>query len=109
MGSVIEINDTLKLTRDEGLPATPKLGEVYAFTKSERRLYHLKPTRVFLVEEKQGLWNFIGHAEILELTMDAEKDQTRGRFVITQIYERDYALMLNKREAPAGKGFVPEG
>jgi hypothetical protein len=62
VGSKIEINDTLKLTYDEGLPREPKVGEVYTFCKSERRLYHLKPTRAFLVEERQGLWNFIGHA-----------------------------------------------
>jgi hypothetical protein len=104
VGSKIEINDTLKLTADEGLPSAPKLGEIYSFYKAERRLYHLKPTRVFLVEDKEGLWNFIGHAQILELTIDAVKEQTRGRFVITKIYDRTYALTLNKIEAPAGKG-----
>ncbi len=109
MGSTIEINDTLKLNRDEGLPQEPKLGETYAFRKAERRLYHLKPTRVFLVEERQGLWNFIGHAEIIELTIDAAKDETRGKFRITKIYSRDYAQTINKHEAPAGKGLSAEG
>ncbi|HEU0117366.1 MAG TPA: hypothetical protein VFR09_01925 [Alphaproteobacteria bacterium] len=106
MGSLIEINDTLKLTIEEGLPREPRLGGTYNFHKTERRLYHLKPTRVFLVEDRQGKWNFIGHAEISELTIDAEKNETRGTFIITQIYDRDYAAQLNAREAPKGKGLI---
>ena len=104
MGSVIEINDTLKLTREEGLPPAPKLGETYRFHKSERRLYNLKPTRVFLVEERNGFWNYIGHAQIAELTIDAEKNETRGSFTVTKLYSREEAALLNKTEAPDGKG-----
>ena len=108
MGSTIELNDTLKLTPVEGLPVDPQVGQVYAFQKDGRRLYHLAPTRVFLVEDRDGKWNYLGHAHLLELTIDAEKNQTRGKFRITQIYPRDYARLANQYEAPAGKGLNGE-
>jgi hypothetical protein len=104
MGSIIEINDTLKLTHDEGMPFIPEEGKVYEFCKSDRRLFHLKPVRVFLVEEREDKWNFIGQAQVIELTIDAEKNETRGKFVISKIYPRDYAMLLNKYDAPEGKG-----
>ena len=104
MGSQLEINDTLKLTPAEGLPSDMQVGQVYTFKKDGRRLYHLSPTRVFLVEDRDGLWNFIGHAHVLELTLDAEQNQTRGKYRITRIYPPDFARMANQHEAPQGKG-----
>jgi hypothetical protein len=106
MGSTIELNDTLKLTPAEGLPTDPQMGPVYAFQKSGRRLFHLAPTRVFLVEDRAGRWNYLGHAHVLELTIDAEHDQTRGRFRITQLYPRDYAALANQHDAPPGRGLT---
>lgn len=103
MGSQIEINDTLKLTRLEGLPAEPCEGAVYEFRKRGRRLYHLAPARVFLVEETGVGWNYLGHAHVLELTLDAEQDETRGRYRVVALYPRDYALLVNRHEAPAGR------
>ena len=44
----------------------------------------------------------------VELTIDAAKDETRGTFRITQLYPRDYASMLNRYEAPVGKGLPAE-
>lgn len=106
MGSEIEINDTLKLTPAEGLPADPREGATYTFQKAGRRLYHLAPTRVFLVEDRAGAWNFIGHAHVLSLTLDAEHDQTHGRFRITTLYPRDYAALANRYDAPPGRGLT---
>ncbi|MCE9616548.1 MAG: hypothetical protein K8T26_19915 [Lentisphaerae bacterium] len=106
MGSTIELNDTLKLTPAEGLPVNPQVGQVYEFRKDGRRLYHLAPTRVFLVEDRAGRWNYLGHAHVLELTIDAERDQTRGKYRITQLYPPDYAMLANQYEAPAGKGLT---
>lgn len=106
MGSTIEINDTLKLTAEEGLPLRPEEGRPYAFRKAGRRLYHLKPVRVFLVEDRGGKWNFIGQAQVTELTIDAERDETRGRFMIAKLYPRDYASLMNRYDAPEGKGDV---
>lgn len=104
MGSSIEINDTLKLKRGAGFPSDIQLGGEYGFTLPGRRLFHLKPVRVFLVEEIDGKWNFAGQALILEQTIDAERDETRGRFVVTSLYPPDYAALVNRYEAPAGKG-----
>ncbi len=106
MGSQLEINDTLKLTPAEGLPVDPQVGPVYAFKKDGRRLYHLAPTRVFLVEDRAGRWNYLGHAHVLELTVDAEQNQTRGKFRITQLYPPDYARLVNQHDAPPGKGLT---
>jgi hypothetical protein len=104
MGSMIEINDTLKLKRGDGFPAGIKEGGEYRFKLPGRRLFHLKPVRVFLVEEIDGKWTFVGQAMILEQTIDAEQDETRGRYVVAALYPADYAALMNKHEAPAGKG-----
>ena len=104
MGSSIEINDTLKLKRGDGFPPDVREGCDYTFSLPGRRLFHLKPVRVFLVEEIEGRWNFVGQALILEQTIDAERDVTRGRFVVTSLYPRDYVALMNRHEAPAGKG-----
>ena len=106
MGSSIEINDTLKLKRGEGYPPDIREGCEYTFSLPGRRLFHLKPVRVFLVEEIEGRWNFVGQALILEQTIDAEQDITRGRFRVTSLYPKDYAALMNRHEAPKGKGYV---
>lgn len=105
MGSSIEINDTLKLRRGAGFPPDIREGGEYAFTLSGRRLFHLMPVRVFLVEEIEGRWNFAGQALILEQTIDAAKDETRGRYKVTRLYPADHVAFMNRYEAPAGKGW----
>lgn len=105
MGSKIEINDTLKLKRGTGFPARIKLNGIYKFTIPERRIYHLHPVRVFLVEEIDGKWNFTGHAMILKQTIDALRDETSGVFQVVSLYPAEHVKMLNKHDAPAGKGY----
>jgi len=105
MGSMIEINDTLKLKRGDGFPPDIKVGGEYSFKLPGRRLLHLKPVRVFLVEEIDGKWSFVGQALILEQTIDAERDETRGRYVVAALYPSDYAALMNRHEAPTGKGY----
>ena len=106
MGSSIEINDTLKLKRGGGFPPDIREGGVYSFTLPGRRLFHLKPVRVFLVEEIDGKWNFVGQAMIHEQTIDAERDETRGRSSVTSLYPEDYAALMNLHEAPDEKGYL---
>ena len=106
MGSLIEINDTLKLKRGEGFPDKIEIGKQYFFRIDEKRLFHLKPVRVFLVEEIDGLWNYKGHAVILEQTIDAIQNETRGIFEAIAIYPKEYSMLANKFEAPAGKAFA---
>lgn len=108
MGSKIEFNDTLKLKRNAGFPPEAKEGERYSFSIEGRRLYHLTPVRVFLVEEVAGKWNFVGQAQILELTIDAVRDETRGTFQVSKVYPREYAWQVNRIDAPNGLGMVPE-
>ncbi len=106
MGSRIEINDTLKLKRGDGFPTHIELGGIYSFIIPERRLYHLKPVRVFLVEEIDGKWNFVGQAMILEQTIDAVREETRGVFQVSALYPAEYVEMMNRYDAPPGKGYV---
>lgn len=104
MGSFIEINDTLKLTAAEGFPAQVELGGRYSFRKSGRRLFHLRPVRVFLVEEIAGKWKMWGHALIDELTIDAVRDETAGVFEVSLLYPEEHRRVLTEFGAPAGKG-----
>jgi len=106
MGSSLEFNDTLKLKRGNGFPTEISLGSTHPFCIQGRRIYHLSPVRVFLVEEVDGLWNFVGQAMILRETIDAEKNETSGVFQITKIYSSEYAAQLNLNDAPQGKGFT---
>ena len=105
MGGVIEINDTLKLRRGDGFPSPIVAGCRYSFSIEGRRLYHLSPIRVFLVEEIAGKWNFIGHALILEQTVDAVRNITTGVFEVAKWYSPEHAHNLNEYDAPMGKGY----
>lgn len=109
MGSSIEINDTLKLKRGRGFPKKVRLGETCEFVIPGRRLYHLKPIRVFLVEEIDGQWNFVGHVMILELTIDAVREETRGVFQVSLLYPPEHVKLANKFDAPPGKGYLVGG
>lgn len=106
MGSRIELNDTLKLPRGSGFPENVEIGGVYTFTVDGRRIYNLSPSRVFLVEEVDGKWNYIGHALVLDQRIDAASETTAGRFKVTRIYPRDYAMLMNDHEAPPGRGYA---
>lgn len=101
MGSIIEVNDTLMLTRDQGFPFELNYerhvenpinveslhGKVFDFKdKSDIRLYHGKPVRVFLAERKGDKTLYWGRAEMIELTYDFLKRTTSGRYVISYIY-----------------------
>lgn len=110
MGHLIELNDTLKLKRGAGFPEHLEVGGVYDFSVAGRRLYNLKPTRVFLVEEIDGQWNMVGHAMILRQTIDAVAERTTGQFEVSQLYPPEYVRLVNRFDTPAGKGYdVPPG
>ena len=130
MGSHIEVNDTLQISREEGFPGevldflahqqTPVnieslKGRLFSFRdKKGARIYHLDPVRVFLVENINGKWLFWGKCVIESQTiykdLDAEKNWhgewlTKGRFEITDIYESEYQKIFTERESPAGKNY----
>lgn len=104
MGSFIEVNDTLKLKRGQGFPEELKQGVRYSFKVHGKRLYNLYPSRVFLVEEVEGKWNYVGHGLVMEQTIDAVNDETRGVFEVKFLYSPEYSQLANMYEAPAGKG-----
>ncbi len=106
MGQLIEINDTLKLKLGSNKPDHFKADKIYPFEVKGKRMYNLYPTRVFLVEEVHGKWNYVGHAKILSQTIDAEKDITYGKFKVTKIYTEEYKLLVNKNEPPEGKSYA---
>ncbi len=101
MGSSIEINDTLQITRAQGFPkslvyethkntpytAKQFAGQVFTFeSKAGIRIYKTPPVRNFLVENIDGKWLYWGLVHIVSLSHDNIKKTTSGTFVITYIY-----------------------
>lgn len=97
MGSFIEINDTLRITKEQGFPdeldvtkhlQTPyKLDDfkdkVFEFKgKKDIRVYKIPPVRNFLVEEIDGKWLYWGRCHIVEVHHDYVKGETSGKFKI---------------------------
>lgn len=101
MGNIIEINDTLQLTKEQGFPIELDLenhlknpyktedfsGKIFQFrNKLEIRIYKVPPVRNFLVENKSGKWIYWGLVHILEIIHDYTKKTTGGKFKIIYIY-----------------------
>lgn len=101
MGSFIEINDTLRITKEQGFPAeldyekhqiTPFTadmfeGKVFSFhDKPNIRLYKVPPVRNFLVQDIGGKWLYWGLVHIIEVTHDNIKQTTSGKFTILSLY-----------------------
>lgn len=119
MGSVIEFNDTLQLTTEQGFPkelerkrhlqkpftANDFTGRVFAFTKPDLRIFHPAPTRVFLVHNINGKWLYWGRCHIIEQTIHADTKSTTGTFVITKIYEPEYQKAISQHEVSPGKEY----
>ncbi len=111
MGSLIEINDTLQLTREQGFPVDFELEQhlnipyktedvldkVFKFkNKSGIRIYKVPPVRNFLVENKNGNWVYWGLIHILEITHDYINKTTSGKFKIIYLYSPDEMKMAHK-------------
>lgn len=60
MGSLIEINDMLKFKCGEELLGGLEIGVIFFFVKEGWWFYYFSLIWVFLVEEVEGKWNFIG-------------------------------------------------
>jgi len=100
MGSFIEINDTLQLTKAQGFPSELSLekhvekpysldefkDKIFAFQgKQDIRIYKIPPVRNFLVENREGKWIYWGQVHILEVTCDYVNKTTSGKFKIIRI------------------------
>lgn len=104
MGSLIEINDTLRITRAQGFPQELDLeahlqtpyslaaveGKVFRFTaKPKLRLYHVPPVRNLLVEDVDGKWVYWGLCYILSTEHNYETQETSGTFKIVRLNTPD--------------------
>ena len=121
MGSVIEINDTLKISKERGFPKDLALedhvnnpessrrfvGSDFIFCNKDKRYYIDLPARVFLVEEvDNGKWLYWGNAQILEQTI--REKMTTGVYRITKIYQPDFQRQITIEESPKGKSYFEE-
>lgn len=100
MGSFIEINDTLQITKDQGFPEELDLEKhlskpykaqdfkdrVFEFKdKPKVRIYKLPPVRNFLVENRGGKWIYWGLIQVIEITHDNLSQTTSGKYKIIYI------------------------
>ena len=100
MGSIIELNDTLQITREQGFPAELDVdahlkkplraedftGRVFEFAnKKNIRVYHMPPVRNFLVENRGGKWIYWGLVHIFDVLHNAD-GTTSGKFKILYLY-----------------------
>jgi hypothetical protein len=100
MGSFVELNDTLQITREQGFPKELDLGKhlktpfttemfkdkIFEFhDKPDVRVYQQSPTRNFFVENRDGKWIYWGLVEILEITCNYVKKTTSGKYKIKYI------------------------
>lgn len=113
MGSLVELNDTLQITKEQGFPRDLDLNthlknpykikdfknKIFKFQKKSKiRNYQQPPVRNFLVENKNGKWIYWGLIQITEITHDYLKQTTSGKFKIIYIYtpeemEKAYQLI----------------
>ena len=100
MGSYIEVNDTLQITKEQGFPEQLKIEEhlekpfraedfqdfIFEFkNKPNVRIYHRPPVRNFLVENVDGKWIYWGLVHIVEVKHDYINETTSGKFKIIYI------------------------
>ncbi len=115
MGSLIEINDTLQISSEQGFPkeldyekhkikpftAGDFKDRIFEFRdKPKIRIYKLPPVRNFLVQNINGKWLYWGLIYITEVVHDNLKGTTSGKFKIIYIYtpeEMKYAHRLIDR------------
>ncbi|WP_212005304.1 hypothetical protein [Chitinophaga sp. HK235] len=128
---MIEINDTLLITTEQGFPDNilhlekhikepvtidQVRGKLFSFYKKERvRIYQTDPVRVYLVQNIDGKWLFWGKIYIQSQSINKKLDaqgnwkvddwETSGTFIITDLYDPAYQQEFTKRESPAGKSY----
>jgi hypothetical protein len=100
MGSFIEINDTLQISKEQGFPESLDYeshkiknfrssdfdGKIFEFkNKPSIRLYQAPPVRNFLVENIDGKWLYWAQIHILEIKHDYVNKTTSGKFKIIHI------------------------
>lgn len=100
MGSYVELNDTLRISKEQGFPVELDLlrhletpiefaeveGRTFNFTDKEAiRVYQQPPVRNFLVEDVNGKWVYWGKCEIVTINHDYITKKTSGTFRIISL------------------------
>lgn len=100
MGSFIELNDTLRITKEQGFPASLDIAQhlqhpynfadyedkIFEFkAKDKIRVYKQPPVRNFLAEDLDGKWLYWGLCYILEIHHDYINDVTSGKYKIIRL------------------------
>ena len=100
MGSFIELNDTLRISKSQGFPSEldlqkhlespysienfeEKVFDFYA--KPTIRVYQQPPVRNFLVEDINGKWVYWGKCFIIEIHHNYITKETSGKYKIISI------------------------
>lgn len=111
MGSLVEMNDTLQLTTEQGFPVEldyekHERGEIdtgllldktFSFRwKLGIRLYQSPSVRNFLVHNIEGKWLYWGLVQILKLEHDHEKKTTSGEFKIMYLFTSEEMRMAHR-------------
>jgi hypothetical protein len=111
MGSFIEINDTLQISKEQGFPEELDYeqhkikplqpsdfeGKIFEFKdKPKVRIYKLPPVRNFLVQNINGKWLYWGLVHVLEVVHDNVKQTTSGKFKIIHIYSPEEMKFAHK-------------
>ncbi len=111
MGSFIEINDTLQISKEQGFPeeldyeqhkikpfkASDFEGKIFEFKdKPKVRIYKLPPVRNFLVQNINEKWLYWGLIHVLEVIHDNVKQTTSGKFKIIHIYSPEEMKFAHK-------------
>jgi hypothetical protein len=111
MGSLIEINDTLQISIEQGFPkelnyeqhtfmpfmAKDFTDRIFEFkNKPKVRIYKLPPVRNFLVQNINGKWLYWGLIHIIEIKHDNIEQTTSGKFKIIYIYSPEEMKQAHK-------------
>lgn len=100
MGGKFICNDTLRISKAQGFPEFLSLekhlntpysleelkGKVFSFTKPDLRIYQPMPIRVSWVEDIDGKWVYWGMIEVMQTTLDFEKNTTSGTYKIVKLF-----------------------
>ncbi len=128
MGSLVEINDTLEITVEQGFPSdifdlskhvvTPVtikdvVDRLFNFhDKPDRHIYQFDPVRVFLLQNINDKWLFWGKAYIQSQTISKTFGSdgswiwtTSGTYKIIEVYEPDYQRLFTIRESIQGRSY----
>ena len=111
MGSFIELNDTLQISKEQGFPkeldyelhklkpstASDFEGKIFEFkNKPKIRVYQLPPIRNFLVQNIDGKWLYWGLIHIIEVIHNNLDQTTSGKFKIIYIYTPEEMKQAHK-------------